>query len=360
MNLSLEDDTFVVIGSQYFPLSADINTDFDKWVTRFPETDNVVLGADLNVNLKALGYAREDDRTESFLEHLVANNLFLLNDPQAEYTWTKEKRKGKPDVTLGGTDICNDLIYWIVDSDTFSYSDHKYIRFKFKYKAVRKAITRYKTKNKSFFRFNRIFRNEGSSLESELNGVTDSGAVETWMELFYAVLEKVMSKCFRRGVLSHKPSLKWYTEVFRIGRNQVNAAYKRMKKYPDAQEYRDTYLLTRNKYKRNHRITRKKSLLSFCEKSSDAFGTVYKYIAGKSLHHTDLVFTTWENSHVFDTYDDVVSKLMEEYFRISQILDQIHYCIPDKDKVGQTDLNWFTQRAEACSLPAECYEGTGI
>lgn len=110
VNLSLDKAQFIIIGSRYSSPSSDIESDFDEWTSQFPFTDNLLIGADLNVHLKALGYAREDHRTESFLEMLVVNNLHILNDPQSEHTWVVDKRQGRPDVTLGGADICNDLV----------------------------------------------------------------------------------------------------------------------------------------------------------------------------------------------------------------------------------------------------------
>lgn len=76
-NLTLDNDKFIIIGSQYSSPSSDLENDFDEWTSELPITDNLILGVDLNVHLKALGYAREDLRTETFLETLVANNLFF-------------------------------------------------------------------------------------------------------------------------------------------------------------------------------------------------------------------------------------------------------------------------------------------
>lgn len=344
VNLSLDDNRTLVIGSQYSPPSSDIDDDFEEWVNFIPETDNVLIGADLNVHLKALGYARENKRTETFLEHLIVKNLFLLNDPQADHTWTKEDMKGRPDVTLGGTDICNDLLYWKVDSDVHSFSDHKYIRFCLNYSAIRRNTLRFKTKNKSFFQFNKLLRSELGFLESELTRVNDCDSMDSWMNKFYEVLERLLNRCFRRGTISHKPSLKWYTETLRIERNKVNAAYKRSRRYPDNMVYKNSYHVLRNNYKKNIKITRKKSWLTFCEKTSDAFGTVYKYIAGKYLQHTDMIFTILENSHIFDTYDDVVKNLMEEHFGILHPPEVIYEYTPDIDMVMHEEHPLFTHR----------------
>lgn len=187
------------------------------------------------------------------------------------------------------------------------------------YNPVRKTITRYKTKNKSFYKFNKIFKQEGVYLEKELNKVNSTNLLDEWMNKLYEKLDMVMKKCFRRESLSHKPTLKWFTNDLRIERNKVNAAFKRTRKYPDIPQYRDTYVLIRRKYKQNLKVCRRKSWLQFCERTSNAFGSVYKFVSGKALHNTDFFFTILENSHVFETYDDVLERLMEEHFGVSQL-----------------------------------------
>lgn len=109
VNLSLNNGKFIIIGSQYSAPSSNIDFDCNEWSACFPDFDSVLLRGDFNVHLCAMGYARENERSSSFLEHLISNSLFIMNNPDSCHTWVGESRKGRPDLTLEGAEICGNL-----------------------------------------------------------------------------------------------------------------------------------------------------------------------------------------------------------------------------------------------------------
>lgn len=91
ISLKLESKT-IYIGSQYSPPSSNIENDFEAWSGVFPDLDNVIIGGDFNVPLITLGYARENDRTDTLIECLAENGLVIVNDPDAPYSFVQGRR----------------------------------------------------------------------------------------------------------------------------------------------------------------------------------------------------------------------------------------------------------------------------
>lgn len=93
VNLSLKDGGYIIIGSQYSSPSSNIDTDCTAWSAVFPDYEKILLAGDFNVHIKDLGYSRENTRTEEFMEHLVTNGLFIMNDPEAPHSWIVDKKR---------------------------------------------------------------------------------------------------------------------------------------------------------------------------------------------------------------------------------------------------------------------------
>lgn len=90
--------------------------------------DDTIVGVDFNVPLRTLGYTRQNNRTEVPLEHLMKYSLSILNDSDAPSSFVQGKLSGRPELTLGGLNICTSLLSWEVDDRTFYHSDHRYIK----------------------------------------------------------------------------------------------------------------------------------------------------------------------------------------------------------------------------------------
>lgn len=96
------------------------------------------------------------------------NNLFILNDPDVDHTWTLGDMKSRPDLTLGDTAICDRVTSWSLDSKHFSFSDHKQIQFVLDYKPQLRKSMKFKTKNKSFEKFNGLLHHHEYDLLNNL------------------------------------------------------------------------------------------------------------------------------------------------------------------------------------------------
>lgn len=150
-------DRIIYIGSQYSPPSGNIDQDFAEWTGLFPDFDNILIGGDFNVPLLNLGYSRENERTDFLLESLIDNGLAIMNDTDAPYSFVQGDISGRPDLTLSSHYLSQFISNWQVDDRIFSYSDHRYIRFTIDLIPSIINNVRFKTKNKPFNKFNKLF-----------------------------------------------------------------------------------------------------------------------------------------------------------------------------------------------------------
>lgn len=120
----------------------------DSYSVYFLDYNRILIGGDFNVPILDFGYTRQTDRTETFLEHLSTKHLYILNDPDAPSSFVQRSLSGHPDLTLGGNEIRDHLENGYVDTDNFSFSDHRYVRFSLTYQILLKNNDRYKTKTK--------------------------------------------------------------------------------------------------------------------------------------------------------------------------------------------------------------------
>lgn len=314
----------VIIGSQYtrpYP-NGDLETDFNGWSSYYDSCDDLLLCGDFNTPLLELGYARESERTDVLVERLVYKDLFILNDPDSVETFRLGSIIGKPDLTLGGSNIVQNLVSWIVDSEAFSFSDHKYIVFELSFAPNLKIIKRYKTKNRSFKNFNLLISQRKDQWLRELINITDTEALDEWIRNFELSLTYIMNKCFKLSKLSYRPNIVWFTNDLKIERNKVNALYKRSVRNSENETYREKYREARNQYKKHVKLAKKNSWLDYCQKTDEVYGNLFKYISGKTLTHEDLIFTVLNDLEPMASYDDVARQLMRDHFVTDEVQPQ--------------------------------------
>lgn len=202
------------LGSQYSPLYGDIEENILSWIPQFSVVSNVLVCGDFNVSLKTIAYTRDDDRAETLLEYLTPSWLSIMNDPHAMFTFVQGDRTGRPNLTLRGDKI---VAVWIhtceVDAQNYSSSYHRYIKYLFKLSPIIRTRIRYKTKNKNFGRFNKIFGDHVSELLAVLLRVHSPESLETWMTYFYQYLNDSMNASFRKGSM---PQSKAITVICRL------------------------------------------------------------------------------------------------------------------------------------------------
>lgn len=317
-------DNILYIVSQYSSPSSDIDAHFTDLNNHFMNYDNVLIAGDFNVPLLEFGYSRQTDRSEIFLEHLISKNIKIINDPDAPHTFVHGALKGRPDLTLAGVDICENIVSWYVDDRTFSFSDHKYIRFNLNYSPIQKKNIRYKTKNKDFKKFNTEARNKEKNLLEKLLKINNTEELDKHVADLMKYITELADNNFRKGHMSYKPTFKWYTDSLKAERNRVAASYKRSIRNPENEEYRQTYITYRNIYKKKVRKAKRDSWTKYCSRTEEAYGSLFKYISGKMTKPTDFIFTRLNESENFDSYNEVARSLMRAHFDVENVPGNLH------------------------------------
>lgn len=164
------------------------------------------------------------------MEQLTDGDLRIINDLDAPHTFVQGSLRGKPDLTLAGINVIEKVLNWSVDDSFFSFSDPLYIRFALSYIPERKTNIRYKTKNKSCKKFNTKIKEKEHDLLEDLLKVGKVDELELHVNKLTSLLIEMADENFRKGDLSYKPTIRWYSQELRIQRNKVAAHYKRHKK----------------------------------------------------------------------------------------------------------------------------------
>lgn len=328
----------IYIGSHYSPPSGNLDAELQEWSGLFPEFDNILIGGDLNVPMRTMGYTRGSGRTEILMDHLQVNNLCIVNDTEAHPTFVQGSLSGRPDLTLAGYELSNHLFNWNVDINRYSFSDHRFITYDLDYSPVIRDKARFKTRGKNFKKFNEIFAGHKREWLRQVLLIKTPAELDDWVQGFSVSIHNIMTMCFKRGTITHKPTFNWFTTEIKTARNHVSALYKRYRRNLENEAYRNTYLEFRNKYKRQVREAKKKAWYQFCAQTNDSFGNLYKFINGKQLKTTDLIFTSLEDSLPFASYDDVAERLMQEHYDINNVPDDIFEYISDKSYENDNDF----------------------
>lgn len=149
-----------------------------------------------------MGYIRQSDRTDIFLEHLMDKDLHIINDTDAVHTFVQGSLKVRQDLTLGGLEVCNKINNWYVDDRNYSFSDHRYIRYSLGYVVSTTRNYRFITKNKSFRRFNDRIRKEEANWLKELLKIRNVEYLDNHVDQFMKDLTEIADSCFRKVSLS--------------------------------------------------------------------------------------------------------------------------------------------------------------
>lgn len=144
-----------------------------------------------------------------------------------------------------------------MDDKTFSYSDHRYVRFTLEYSPIVRLKLRYKTKNKNFKRFNEDVKKRETSWLNYLIAVNTTHDVNVHVENFMKQVTDLVDRHFRKGSLSYKPTIKWFNNDIRIVRNKVSALYRRHIRNPDDDALKEIYIKARIDYKKMLKKTKR-------------------------------------------------------------------------------------------------------
>lgn len=334
----------IFIGSQYSAPSGDIENDLHEWTHIFKDFDDLIIGGDFNVPMRSMGYTYENARTEALLDHIMNYSLTILNDPDADHTFIQGESKGRPDLTVAGLNICQNLISWEVDSKWHTFSDHRYILFALDLVPLIKKRERYRTKNVGFSGFHKEIMLHKHDWLNCLIEIKNQNALDEWIQIFQTQMGDIMRRSFRLKKFSHKPTFVWFTEEIRIARNRLSAFYKRAIRNPNRDDYHNDYKTFRKEYKNAVKKAKRDAWLKYCEKTSEVHGNLYKFTVGKQLRHSDFIFTYLEHSAPFSTYDDIANELMEEHFGVNLTPPNITEFVSDRAYFNDQGFRYITTR----------------
>ncbi|GBM71873.1 hypothetical protein AVEN_229368-1 [Araneus ventricosus] len=127
IKIHLDDSPLTVISAYSSPY-AEIQQTLQELreVKASIKKEHILLSADLNGHNSLWGYESNDTRGNEILDFILANELFILNNPDSPPTYVRHQSKGWPDLTLCSEAIAKLNPKWEV-LDIPTMSDHNYI-----------------------------------------------------------------------------------------------------------------------------------------------------------------------------------------------------------------------------------------
>ncbi|GBO44422.1 hypothetical protein AVEN_149978-1 [Araneus ventricosus] len=114
--------------------------------------EKIIIGADLNGHNTLWGYRSNGNRGKDILDFILANNLNIINKPNALPTFQRNNSVGWPDLTLCSQSLIESSINWEI-LEEISLSDHRYIETTIASTVTNQFYKRYKTRHGNHLRF---------------------------------------------------------------------------------------------------------------------------------------------------------------------------------------------------------------
>ncbi|GBL80260.1 putative RNA-directed DNA polymerase from transposon X-element [Araneus ventricosus] len=113
--LKIQTSSFpITIISAYSSPAQNVHTtlqEIQEIISSLPEK-KIIIGADLNGHNTLWGYRSNDNRGKDILDFILANNLNIINKPNALPTFQRNNSVGWPDLTLCSQSLIDSSINW--------------------------------------------------------------------------------------------------------------------------------------------------------------------------------------------------------------------------------------------------------
>ncbi|GBM08829.1 hypothetical protein AVEN_57390-1 [Araneus ventricosus] len=227
--------------------SQDVHTtlqEIHEIISSLPE-EKIIIGADLNGHNTFWGYRSNDNRGKDILDFILANNLNIINKPDALPAFQRNISVGWPDLTLCSQSLIDSSINWEV-LEEISLSDHRYIETTIASTVANQFYKRYKTRNGNHLRFLSILGKEIYHLERKIKAARNSGELNNATIELQTLIINACNKSFKikKQLLITKPN--WWTEQLEIHKKKARALRRRAQRAPEI-ERQDTKSLRKRK-----------------------------------------------------------------------------------------------------------------
>ncbi|GBM71860.1 hypothetical protein AVEN_229358-1 [Araneus ventricosus] len=207
----------ITIISAYSSPAQNVHTtlqEIQEIISSLPE-EKIIIGADLNGQNTLWGYRSNDNRGKDILDFILANNLNIINKPDALPTFQRNNSVGWTDLTLCSQSLINSSINWEV-LEEISLSDHRYIETTIASTVANQFYKRYKTRHGNHLRFLNILGKEIFHLERKIKAARNSGELNNATIELRTLIINACNKSFKikKQLLITKPN--WWTEQLEI------------------------------------------------------------------------------------------------------------------------------------------------
>ncbi|GBO01016.1 hypothetical protein AVEN_151532-1 [Araneus ventricosus] len=285
--LKIQTSSFpITMISAYSSPAQDVHTtlqEIQEIISSLPE-EKIIIGADLNGHNTLWGYRSNDNRGKDILDFILANNLNIINKPDALPTFQRNSSVGWPDLTLCSQSLIDSSINWEV-LEEISLSHHKYIETTIASAVANQFYKTYKIRHGNHLRFLNILGKEIYHLERKIKAARNSGELNNATIELQTLIINACKKSFKikKQLLITKPN--WWTEQLEIHKKKVRALRRRAQRAPEIERQAryQVFKKEKAKYKRHIKQARNMGWRKFCSAASHPYGKQYKAAFRKSV-----------------------------------------------------------------------------
>uniref|UniRef100_A0A1W7R9Y4 Polyprotein n=1 Tax=Hadrurus spadix TaxID=141984 RepID=A0A1W7R9Y4_9SCOR len=273
---------------------------------------NLIMAGDSNTH-STLWFADDysDDRSEAFTDLIMANDLYVVNEPENLSTFETTHGESNIDITITNGSGCAKITNWQV-LETDSISDHRYIRFDLNHDEISTPRSLHFDCNRA--KWKKFEKYLQDNVPSPLLAVNRNLA-ESYITLFLNTINKACHDFIPRKRTTRHAVPWWNPNLTRLRKetNRYRRNYQRCHINPDRAEKRQRYLDKQGEYKQMLKETRIKSWKEFCSScSGDPWGLLYKMSRNKLK--VPMIFQAAQNEDTNITdLDSTVENLLDSY-----------------------------------------------
>ncbi|GBN02554.1 hypothetical protein AVEN_89521-1 [Araneus ventricosus] len=182
----------------------------------------IFIGADLNGHHAFWGYRDNDTRGNNLLDFVLANDLFILNKPDAPPTYQRNQSMGWPDISLSCNTLALKSPSWEV-LDTPSASDHSYILISFQAQNTSQHYRRYKTLHGNHRKFLRSFEQNAQFLEHQIQEATSPEQLDSVALALQQTIIQACNHSYKTKKINYNPGPNWWTTQLETEKKKLRA-----------------------------------------------------------------------------------------------------------------------------------------
>ncbi|GBM53317.1 Putative protein in type-1 retrotransposable element R1DM [Araneus ventricosus] len=277
------------------------------------QNENILLGADLNGHNTLWGYKENDTRGNNILDFILANELFLLNNPYGPPTYTRNQNQWWPDLTLLSSRIATLNPYREV-LETPSLSDHKYILTTLTATSTNSMYRRYKTLHGNHKKFLNFLSPQIEQISNQISNISSQQHLNDTTKDLQQLIINACNHAYKKKQVNFIPTPNWWNQALEVEKKRLRALRRRAQRATSNERQARFIQESKEKaiYKKKVKHARTSGWHQFCTAATNPYGKHYKAAFRKGVFPSQLAVLA--NSQPTDSLTTIANNFMDDMF----------------------------------------------